>query len=91
MDIYKAENIKNTDYGVISAIEQDQAGVAKYYMVAKNTRILEIMKMPPFEGKVDLSGEVMLLTMKEFAERKKQVEFLQQKIEQILGSPEKSW
>ena len=84
LDIYKAENIKNTDYGVISAIEQNQTGVAKYYMVAKNTRIIEIMKMPPFEGKADLSGEVMLLTMKEFAERMKQVASLQQRIEQLF-------
>lgn len=91
LDIYKAERLKNCDFGVISAVEEDQTGVAKYYMVAKMTRIIEIMKMPPIQGKVDLTGEVMLLTAKEFAERIRQVVHLQEKIELILGSPEKSW
>ena len=91
LDIYKYEHLKNTDFSVLCSIEQDQTGVSKYYMIAKRERIVQILKTGSLEGKIDLTGEVMLLTAKEFAERMKQVISLQQRIEQILGSPEKSW
>lgn len=92
-DIYKANHIKNTDYRVASCtiLEQNLPQSKRYFMVAKLERLIALIKILPLEGRIDLTGKITLLTEEEFAERIRQVESLQQKIEQILGSPEKSW